>query len=150
MLCVAITAAVVIIPITLSGSLTSFLFGPAYDAAGGALVVYCVAVLLVAVNQPLTVYLQVAGRDLAVGYAMATLSIIDIPVVLLLSHRFGPTSGRITAFLLLQVLLVSFLLRQWHKPVRVSRDLRTIRVPELSPEIGTSPVSAVPSRSSCS
>ncbi len=54
-LCVALVAAVVVIPMTLSGSLMELLFGSAYRAAGGALVVYCVAVLLVAVNQPLTV-----------------------------------------------------------------------------------------------
>jgi O-antigen/teichoic acid export membrane protein len=134
-LCVAITAAVVIIPMTLSGSLTAFLFGQPYHAAGGALVVYCLAVLLVAVNQPLSVYLQVAGRDLRVGYAMAALSILNIPVVLLLSHRFGQTGGA-GGFLLLQVLLISFLLSQWRKPVPVRRDLQRVRVPELTPEIG--------------
>jgi O-antigen/teichoic acid export membrane protein len=137
MLCVAITAAVVIIPMSLSGTLTSFLFGPAYHAAGGALVLYCVAVLLVAVNQPLSVYLQVAGRDLMVGYAIAALSIVNIPVVLLLSARFGPTGGA-GGFLLLQVLLVSFLLWQWHQPVRVNRGVQRVRVPELSSEIGMS------------
>ena len=65
------------------------------------------------------------------------LSIVNIPVVLLLSHRFGPTGGA-GGFLLLQVLLVSFLLWQWHQPVRVNRDVQRVRVPELSPEIGMS------------
>ena len=79
---------------TLSGPLMALLFGSPYRAAAGALVVYCVAVLLVAVNQPLTVYLQTSGRDMPVGYLMAGLSLLNIPVVLLLSREFGQTGAR--------------------------------------------------------
>jgi O-antigen/teichoic acid export membrane protein len=136
-LCVALVAAVVVIPITLSGPLMELLFGSAYGAAGGALVVYCVAVLLVAVNQPLTVYLQTAGRDMPVGYLMAGLSLLNIPVVLLLSREFGQT-GAAGGFLLVQVLLVCSLLALWRRPATSGPAHEPVPVPSIASSDGPS------------
>lgn len=127
-LCVTLVAAVVVIPLTFSGPLMALLYGSAYRAAAGALVVYCVAVLLVAVNQPLTVYLQTAGRDLPVGYLMAGLSLVNVPVVLLLSREFGQT-GAAGGFLLVQVVLVCCLAGLWRRPAPAELGPALVPVP---------------------
>jgi O-antigen/teichoic acid export membrane protein len=136
-LCVALVAAVVVIPMTLSGPLMALLFGSPYRAAAGALLVYCVAVLLVAVNQPLTVYLQTAGRDMPVGYLMAGLSLLNIPVVLLLSREFGQT-GAAGGFLLVQVVLVCCLLGLWRRPAPAVQGPDPVRVASVTAADGTS------------